>query len=103
MGIVKAKNIDNDLHYMSSTGAEKGKPYTEAQLKGEFMRHSTGEGGRLSRQDLKITFSSLGSSAPGWGARQALRHVDKDKDGFVDEEELEKLVGYAAKRGYTTK
>lgn len=100
---VKAKNIDD--HYKSPTGAKHvAKPYTDAQLKGVFRRCSADGDGRLSRQELKNAFSSLGSFAPRWRAIRALRRVDKNRDSFIiGEEELENLVRYAAKQGYTVK
>ena len=99
---VKAKNIDD--HYKSPTGAKHvAKPYTDAQLKGVFRLCSADGDGRLSRQELKNAFSRLGSFAPGWRAIRALRQVDKNRDSFTGEKELDNLVRYAAKQGYTVK
>ena len=78
--------------------------YTEAQLKGLFRRCDTGGDGRLSKQELKMAFSSLGSAAPRWRAFRALRHADGNKDGYINLDlELDNLVKYALKHGYTIK
>ncbi|GMN35191.1 hypothetical protein TIFTF001_005138 [Ficus carica] len=72
-------------------------------MKGLFRRYDADGDSRLSMEELKNAFSSLGSFAPGWRAIRALCRVDKNSDGFVDEQELDNLVRYAAKRGYTLK
>ena len=77
--------------------------YTEEQLKNLFKSSDANRDGRLSRQELKNAFASLGSFAPGWRAFRALRRADKNRDGYVDDDELDYVVKYAAKRGYTIK
>jgi Ca2+-binding EF-hand superfamily protein len=93
------KNVANGCH------KEKIKtvpmPYTEAQLMGMFRRFDANGDGLLSRQELRNAFSTLGSSAPGWRAFRALCHADKNGDGSISEAELDNLVRYALKHGYT--
>lgn len=78
--------------------------YTEAQLKAMFKRCDTDGDGRLSKQELKMAFSSLGSAAPGWRAFRALHRADGNGDGYINlDTELENVVKYALKRNYTIK
>lgn len=72
-------------------------------LTGLFRQLDVNEDGRLSREELTKAFASLGASAPGWRAFRALCYADKNQDGYVDDAELDYLVKYAAKRGYTIK
>ncbi|PON42383.1 Parvalbumin [Parasponia andersonii] len=85
---------------------KKGVPpvtYTEALLKDLFKSCDANGDRLLSRKELKKAFASLGSFAPGWRAFRALSRADKNRDGYIDEHELDYLVKYAAKRGYTMK
>lgn len=76
-------------------------PYDEVQLKGIFKRFDIDGDGYLNKKELRNAFSSLGSSAPRWRALRALWHADSNKDGRISEAELENLVKYALKHGYT--
>ncbi|XVE55914.1 hypothetical protein DITRI_Ditri03aG0195300 [Diplodiscus trichospermus] len=76
-------------------------PYTKAQLKSIFKRFDTNKDGRLSKQELRNAFASLGSYLPGWRAVRGLHQADCDGDGYVSEDELDDLVKYALKCGYT--
>ncbi|PON94175.1 Parvalbumin [Trema orientale] len=104
--ICNTKNVANnntDCRVFEKTKGVPAVPYSEVQLKGVFKSSDANGDGRLSRQELRNAFASLGSFAPGWRACRALRRADKNRDGFVDEDELDYLVKYAAKRGYTIK
>lgn len=74
--------------------------YDKEKLKTVIRRYDTDGDGNLSRKELKKAFKELGATAPGWRAIRALCHADKNRDGFISEEELGNLVHYAAKRGY---
>ncbi|KAF4395655.1 hypothetical protein G4B88_013429 [Cannabis sativa] len=97
---VYQKNIAGNCCVIATNGV-KAVPYSETQLKSKFRLSDANGDGRLSKQELRNAFASLGSFAPGWRAFRALRRADKNRDGFIDEEELDKVVKYAAKRGYT--
>lgn len=57
----------------------------------------------LNKEDLKKLFQQLGSNAPRWRAARAIHHADKNGDGRIDMStmELDQLVKYARKHGYT--
>ena len=76
-------------------------PYTTEQLRGMFWRYDTNRDGKLSRKELKEAFNCLGSSIPGFRAHRALNRADENGDGYISEEEVEELVSYAVKLGYT--
>ncbi|XWS25629.1 hypothetical protein CRYUN_Cryun27aG0084300 [Craigia yunnanensis] len=76
-------------------------PLTEAQLKSIFKRFDTNGDGRLSKQELRDAFASLGSYLPGWRAGRGLYQANGNGDGYVSDDELDDLVKYALKCGYT--
>ncbi|KAK6278232.1 hypothetical protein POUND7_018555 [Theobroma cacao] len=76
---------------------------TEDQVRGIFNRFDANKDGRLSKQELKDAFASLGSRMPGFRAWLALQHADANGDGYISEDEFEKLVKYTLKRGYIFK
>ncbi|KAG2666376.1 hypothetical protein I3760_15G056600 [Carya illinoinensis] len=100
--IDQTKNIDNRCPRLIKDKKVEV-PYTELQLKGMFKRFDTDGDGCLSLKELRKAFSSLGSSACLWRAIRALWHADSDRDERISEAELENLVTYALKHGYTIK
>ncbi|EXC19757.1 putative calcium-binding protein CML27 [Morus notabilis] len=97
--VVNTKNIQISYNVIGSKAVAKA-PYNEEQLKDVFKKHDTNKDGLLSREELTKAFSSLGSFFPSWRASRALSHVDKNRDGFVDENEFSDLVRYVAQLGY---
>lgn len=73
---------------------------TEEQLKTIFLQHDVHGDGRLSRKELSNAFRFLGDRFPNWRARRCLSHVDTNSDGFIDLDEIDELVRYAAKFNY---
>ncbi|KAL5777786.1 hypothetical protein ACOSP7_010712 [Xanthoceras sorbifolium] len=78
-------------------------PYTMEQLRQMFWSHDANRDGRLSRKELKDAFNDLGARIPGWRAHRALNRADDNGDGYVSEDEVDELVSYAVKLGYTVK
>ncbi|XP_050267188.1 uncharacterized protein LOC126710987 [Quercus robur] len=77
------------------------KPSTpEHQLRKIFKKFVNNEH-RLGKQELKEAFEYLGSIIPGFRANRALHHADANEDGFIDEEEMNELVNYAIRVGFT--
>ncbi|XP_021285104.1 probable calcium-binding protein CML15 [Herrania umbratica] len=76
---------------------------SEDQVRGIFNRFDANKDGRLSKQELKDAFASLGSRMPGVRAWLALQHADANGDGYISEAEFDKLVKYTLKRGYIFK
>ncbi|KAK7859722.1 polcalcin jun o 2 [Quercus suber] len=58
-------------------------PLSEEQLKGLLKRYDTNGDGKLSKNELKAAFRSLGLHFSGWRAGQALRHADANGDGYA--------------------
>ncbi|KAL5777790.1 hypothetical protein ACOSP7_010716 [Xanthoceras sorbifolium] len=76
----------------------------EEKLEDFFRRFKTDDQDqRLSKQELKDAFDSLGSRFPAWRAKRALQHADTNGNGYISEQELDGLVKYAAKHGYDKK
>ncbi|XVF60061.1 hypothetical protein PTKIN_Ptkin08bG0012700 [Pterospermum kingtungense] len=65
-----------------------------------FRRFDDNRNGRLSRQELKNAFKSLGSRCPTCRALAALYHADENGDGYISEKEMNPLIQYALKCGY---
>ncbi|XVF60071.1 hypothetical protein PTKIN_Ptkin08bG0013800 [Pterospermum kingtungense] len=74
--------------------------FSKAQLISVFRRFDSNNDGRLSRQELKNAFSSLGSRFPSYRAFAALHQADKNGDGYISEEEMDELIRYALSCGY---
>ncbi|OIT04144.1 hypothetical protein A4A49_00311 [Nicotiana attenuata] len=76
-------------------------PLTEEQLTNIFKAYDSNRDGYLSTEELRAAFRELGSIFPGYRAVRALHRVDRNGDGLIDKKELEQLVQYASKRGYS--
>ena len=50
-----------------------------------------------------MAFACLGSIIPGIRANRGLHHADANKDGFVNEKEMNELVKYAVRAGFSVK
>ncbi|KAI8569051.1 hypothetical protein RHMOL_Rhmol02G0248000 [Rhododendron molle] len=65
----------------------------------DFLKRFDKDGdGRLSRKELTEAFRSLGLNFSWWRAWRALRHADKNHDGYISEEEMDELVKYSTKK-----
>ncbi|KAL0017370.1 hypothetical protein SO802_004439 [Lithocarpus litseifolius] len=78
-------------------------PPTEDQLRQIFKKYDTNNDNLLSREELKKAFNYLGSVIPGIRANRGLHHADANKDGFVNEREMDELVKYAVRAGFSVK
>ncbi|OMO74803.1 Calcium-binding EF-hand [Corchorus olitorius] len=76
-------------------------PLTEAQLRSIFKRADENRDGRLDKHELRNAFVSLGSHLPCWRAGQGLHRADGNRDGYISEDEMDALIQYALKIGYT--
>ncbi|XVF60060.1 hypothetical protein PTKIN_Ptkin08bG0012600 [Pterospermum kingtungense] len=74
--------------------------FTKTQLIREFRLFDSNRDGRLSRQELKNAFNSLGSRLPIYRAVVGLYVADENGDGYITEDEMAKLVQYALSCGY---
>ena len=79
---------------------QKRPPPTEERLSNIFKKFDTNDDNKLSREDLKKAFEYLGSLIPGFRADRALHYADANRDGFIDEGEMNELVKYAKEAGF---
>ncbi|MCD9643626.1 hypothetical protein HAX54_031243 [Datura stramonium] len=100
------------------------KPLSEEELKCLLKRYDTTGDGKLNRQELKVAFKDLGLWFCGlrayqamqhadknnddlglWfcglRAYQAMQHADKNNDGLIFDDEMDVLVEFALKWGFT--
>ncbi|KAI3825569.1 hypothetical protein L1987_07060 [Smallanthus sonchifolius] len=68
-----------------------------------FKKHDVNKDKRLSWDELKQAFSELGVSWVRWTTDRALVNADTDEDGYIDENEMDKLIQFALKLKLKTK
>lgn len=73
----------------------------EEQLKRVFKQKDVNSDGVLDKEELKKAFQQLGAVIPVWRVYRALDHVDGNGDGFISDDELEEVVKYSHKVGYS--
>ncbi|CAL5383705.1 unnamed protein product [Camellia sinensis] len=96
-------NRNNNMPIYEHNKVIIDQPLSEEQLKGIFKKHDKNGDGRLSRKELKKAFEELGAWIPDWRAWRGLSNADANGDGFISEEEMNSLVLYAMRFGYTVK
>ncbi|KAK7852197.1 putative calcium-binding protein cml26 [Quercus suber] len=82
---------------------DKTAPLPEDQLRKVFKKYDTNNDNLLSKEELKKAFQYLGSIIPGFRANRGLHHADANKDGYVNEGEMDELVNYAVRVGFGIK
>ena len=75
----------------------------EDQLRRVFEKFDKNGDHKLSKEELKEAFKDMGAYFPGWKAWRGLQVADANRDGFITEDEMNELVNYAVKSGYTVK
>lgn len=80
-------------------------PYTREQLREVFKKHDINKDGKLSRDEVKAAFVEFKAFWPWFSTEQGLRHGDNNGDQYINinDQELEHLVDYALKCGFTNK
>jgi Ca2+-binding EF-hand superfamily protein len=80
-------------------------PYIEPAdtLRKFFKNYDINNDGHLSKEELKKAFKSLSSWIPGIRANCGLHHADANGDGYISDDELNDLVKYAEKLGFTVR
>ncbi|WCJ35407.1 Calmodulin [Euphorbia peplus] len=75
----------------------------EEQLKKIFIHFDKNNDKILSKDEIKKAFEFLGSKCAGFRANRGIRQADVNGDGRVNWDELDHLVRFAAKIGYSFK
>ncbi|KAG8099354.1 hypothetical protein GUJ93_ZPchr0013g34464 [Zizania palustris] len=70
---------------------------TVEEFKKWLKTFDTNNDGRISRSELREAMRRQGCWFTTFRAGRAVRHADKNNDGFVDDSELENLVVFAQK------
>ncbi|KAK4354703.1 hypothetical protein RND71_026897 [Anisodus tanguticus] len=73
------------------------KPLSEEELKCLLKRYDKTGDRKLNRQELKVAFKDLGL----WFCCLRAYHADINKDGLIFDDEMDVLVEYAVKWGFT--
>lgn len=73
----------NWLWFIDKNYAQVKVSLTEEHLKSVFLRYDTDGDGRLSNQELKDSFDSLGSRLPDWRAWRCRCYADLNGDGHI--------------------
>ncbi|TQD98468.1 hypothetical protein C1H46_015923 [Malus baccata] len=77
-------------------------PYTEEQIRKVFKSFDKNTDGQLSKAELQAAFAKLGAKWTSVRAWLSLWHADDNGDHFISlDNELDKLVDYVLKLGYT--
>lgn len=71
--------------------------FSREQIKEIFREHDIDGDGALNFHELTQAFSWFGSLLPFYKAHYGLGCADKDGDGYITEDELDRLVDYAMK------
>ncbi|PHT32504.1 hypothetical protein CQW23_28841 [Capsicum baccatum] len=85
------------MMFLNSKPRTIEKPTSEEELKSIFKKYDKTGDGKLSRQELKMAACLWFS---GFRSYRALRHADRNNDGYISENEINELVNYALKMGY---
>ncbi|KAG8654751.1 hypothetical protein MANES_05G172801v8 [Manihot esculenta] len=84
-------------------GATGSVNFTEEQLKKIFMQFDENRDNLLSKDEIKKAFNYLGAMIPEFRASRGIKKADTNGDGMVDLSELNDLISYAFKLGYSVK
>nr|AZL94079.1 calmodulin-like protein 39 [Carica papaya] len=90
-------------HMVGKKAPSPPKRPTEEDIKAALMKFDSNGDHRLSKEELKKAFSNLGALVPGFRSWRGMKLADDDGDGFVDENELPKLIKYVSSLGYAIK
>ncbi|KAJ6328116.1 hypothetical protein OIU77_009912 [Salix suchowensis] len=99
---IQSKNIGKDckaaIFPSKKPASTPASQLSEEQLIKIFRRFDTNEDGLLSKEEVKSAYNMLGKSFPGVRTWWALHVGDENKDGYISQEEFNKLV----KKNYLT-
>ncbi|XP_074585566.1 putative calcium-binding protein CML18 [Curcuma longa] len=72
-----------------------GGEMTVDEFKEWLKRFDADKDGRISRQELRRAIRSIDRRFTGWKAARGIRFADTDGDGFIEDDEVDKLVEFA--------
>jgi hypothetical protein len=80
-------------------------PFNKEQITLIFKKQDKNGDGKLSHEEVKAAFVELNAFWPWFRTVQGFRHGDSNGDKFIniDDQELENLVDFTLKCGYTRK
>jgi calmodulin len=78
-------------------GREHRTTITAAEFKEWLKQFDTNRDGRISWQELREAIRRRGAWFPNVKAWCVVRRADRDRNGYVDEWEMENLIGFAEK------
>lgn len=80
-------------------------PFNREQIKLIFKKQDKNKDGKLSHEEVKAAFVELKAFWPWFRTVQGFRHGDNNGDKFIniDDQELENLVDFTLKCGFTSK
>ncbi|KAG8079714.1 hypothetical protein GUJ93_ZPchr0007g5097 [Zizania palustris] len=73
------------------------KPVGVEELKRWLMQFDTDGDGRISQRELREAIRRRGAWFPGLRAWRAVHRADRNRNGFVDDDEIESLIDMAEK------
>lgn len=81
---------------MAITNARSAKGEMTIEEFKEWLKTFDKDGdGRISRDELRSAIRSKGKRVSGWRCGRVIRQADSNRDGEVDEGEIENLVSFA--------
>ncbi|KDP38361.1 hypothetical protein JCGZ_04286 [Jatropha curcas] len=78
-------------------------PLKEHQLKKIFMQFDQNGDCVLSKEEIHNAFEYLHALFPGFRTHRGIRVADANRDGQIDLNELDDLVKYAVRKGFSVK
>ncbi|KAE8100664.1 hypothetical protein FH972_018539 [Carpinus fangiana] len=90
--------------FVTNSGKGAEVPFNKEQLTKMFKKHDKDNNGKLSWDEVKAAFVELKAFWPWFSTEQGFRYGDNNDDEHINihDEELERLVDYALKCGFTT-
>ncbi|KAL8230900.1 hypothetical protein R6Q57_000678 [Mikania cordata] len=70
---------------------------TIKEFKRWLMRFDTDKDGRISKSELQQVVRVTGGWFSSWKGRSGIKSADMNRNGFVDESEIENLIQFAQK------
>jgi calmodulin len=70
---------------------------TVDEFKEWLQRFDVDRDGRISRDELRRAMRAIRARFTGWRSRQGINYADADRDGYIDDNEIDGLIEFAQK------